>query len=245
MVTKTRSFSTSPASQWLRLRRTLVFPIGATWAFLLGLNAEDAWPVWVVLATLVVLMAAELASIPGPFTHRRQRRTLRALHAALPWLDADIGTWVRPERTGELRTVLANLDVTVHELDGAAIRSVDELVTAVAARFGARTLPADRVERALLTLSSLPGRSSRMHAVVWNDADRFAAADPAAMHALLSKWRLWLPPHVLLFLVAPAPVAASAASAAAHARPPVEPDVALLAAAPSRAWWRLRLGDQA
>ena len=116
------------------------------------------------------------------------------------------------------------------------------MTVALAARFGARSLPADPLARAAATLRGVAGRSRLVHAVLWRDTHVLAANDPAALYTLLSRWSYGLPQRVLPVLTAPPPVAA-VADAPAAARTPIEPDVAVLASAPSRAWWKPRPGE--
>jgi hypothetical protein len=236
----TRSFSDTGAAHWLWRRNVIALLVGL-WCFQLG-SQSTPWPAWLFALAWLALFAFGLAMFLQ--VAWRAGRLLREQHAALPWLAPDAVTWVRPHQVRELCEELDARRVPLHELDGAAIHSADDLVHALAAKFGARSFPADPIARADVTLRSIVGRSRQVHVVLWHDAQVFASRDPAAFHALLSRWLRDLPTHVLLMLVAPEPLPLVASPEPQEPpRPPIEPDVATLASAPSRAWWRPRPGE--
>jgi hypothetical protein len=239
----TRSFSGTAAAQWLARRKLFFVPLAGLWLFQLGRQSEE-WPLWLGALTFVALLVFGVVAML--WETWRAGRLLRELHARLRWLAPDAVTWLQPHQVRALCDELGAMRVPMHELDGAAIHSVDELVRALGAKFGARSFPADPVARADSMLRSVAGRSRQVRVVLWHDAHVFAARDPMAFHSLLSAWLRDLPPHVLLMLVAPAPVPlVPATQPAAPPRPPIEPDVATLASAPSRAWWKPRPGELA
>lgn len=235
-----RSFAKTGAAGWLAKSVGATAPIAFV-CFSLGRQSEQ-WPIW--LGALALVTVSALVIVFLTWERWRAGRLLRELHAALPWLEPDAVTWVQPQQVRALREELEARRVPMHELDGATIHSPDDLVRVLAARFGARSFPADPIARADATLRSIAGRSRQVRVVLWHDAHEFATSDPAAFHSLLSRWLRDLPTRVLLMLVAPAPLPAAEANASLEPpHPPIEPDVAVLAAAPSRAWWKPRPGD--
>jgi len=227
---RVRSFHTSPIATAIALRNGMVFLLLPGVAFFQVAVKASPWWLGVVIFAIAV---AQLIVVLGGGAHGRFLRGVRQLHARLPWFRADAVTWLDPEQLAALRTELANTKIEVHEIDGAAMRTADDLAAAMQQHFGKRTFPDEPIAKTVAILGKLGEDRKRAHALVWLAANELAATDAEAFTRFVTTWTGLMhtsTPHVLVFLVG------SRAAVVATAAPP-EPAVQ------GDAWWKRRPGE--
>lgn len=223
-----RSFSHTPIAASLAAWRVHWTPLLSLLTLqLLGTSLRFE----LVLTVFALAGAFELWLLFCRDPHRQFEPVVRALHRELPWFHAEATTWLLPAQVSELRQALERQGVQLHVLDGASIRSSAQLVDALQRSFGPRRWPKEPVARSITILGKLGARAERGVAVLWLHAEAFARGDVEGHARFATMWAATMAsaaPHVLLFLVKPAPGTEVA---------PVQP-----VSVPG-AWWRRNPGE--
>lgn len=227
-----RSFSHTPIALQVMARNALLF-FFLPCALMIQIGRDlSGWWVGAILLFAGVTQIALLLSAGG---HRRFLVTAQQLHARLPWFRAEAFTWLGADQLPRLRDELTNTTMQVHEIDASSIRTADELATAIEQRFGARTFPADPVAKIVAILTKLGEKKRDAHAIVLLGADTFATHDAESLTRLVQNWTSTMhtiTPHVLVFFVHTAPVAATP-----------EPTATQMPNVKSEDWWQRRPGE--
>lgn len=242
------------ASIPLRLRRARLAQLGALsvsaamMAFILGRGAGNPSP-WALVAFAAVLALPLLILLP--LGQSALLRPLKALRHRLPWFDAEVVTWCRPEQLGDLRAALQAEGVPVLEFDGATMCDVDSALAVVEARLGVRSFPAEPIAR-LVAILGKEDKGTKLRAVVWTHAEAIAQRDPASLFGIVKRFEQQLgmsQTTTLLFVAAPQPALRQGAQ---HAVPIVrgegaegreQPSREVLDEAPGDAWWKPQPGE--
>jgi hypothetical protein len=204
---------------------------------------------WSMVAKLVLVGTAAglliyYASGAGPYGR------LKRLRRDLPWFAMRPVTCHSLAGETDLQARLARHGYTAVELDGATIRSRDDLATALQAAFGVMRFPSDPTAKCSSILMRAAGEKPRRRVLIWRHAEQSLRHDPAMVVDVLATWSSMAPTLPLGLLVfVDLPVTAVAAGPAMDAgslrigERADEVDSAALASAPNDSWWKPNPGE--
>lgn len=200
--------------------------------------------------TMSLLFVALAVTLSRPAGRARMLHSIRRLQQTIPWFEAHPVT-CRPLPEDEvLDRLLAAEGYQRVTIDGGAITGWRDLAEQLQQHTSPMKYPEEPRARTLSLLAQMSDETPK-RVIVWRDAMRSVAANPALVATFVGDWSSHAPtmrPGLLVFVDLPAAVEAEP-----EQPPPTiergdvgdEPDRSVLADAPDGAWWKPEPGELA